>query len=475
MGQQQSKDELLYQQVNYGNIEGIKTLRSDGAGLEWVDKEGKTPLILACMNPQLYNVASTLIELGANVNAYRAGRHAGTPLHHAAKRGLEKTINLLLSHGANALVINDDCQTPLDVARVKGFSNVVRAIESHICLFSGWLRELYGPEFLDLLVPKLLWKKVWVVVLPCASRRQNNPFKWELAVYGSQQDAQPRTVVALWKANLEEPNFSHSVPAVVISDISTIPRCWRRRRGIMSSQLPRHGPRGARQVRVKLTAVEESDKQLLHSFWNACKGIPQVSPQALQLNIQLPVLPATAPPALEDVELAMAISASMQPVVQRPSLYANSESGATASTSWTNPDVVKAGPSGSQIQHSLTPIETSVIQTKVENPIPEPTPSAPIIAEEETDEGPIHYPSLDVSPVGFSCQNDENITAAPHKDKDQADATCVICLDAPVEGACVPCGHMAGCMSCLADIKAKRWGCPVCRAKIDQVIKLYAV
>lgn len=34
MGQQQSKDELLYQQVNYGNIEGIKALRNDGAGLE---------------------------------------------------------------------------------------------------------------------------------------------------------------------------------------------------------------------------------------------------------------------------------------------------------------------------------------------------------------------------------------------------------------------------------------------------------
>jgi hypothetical protein len=34
MGQQQSKDELLYQQVNYGNIGGIKTLCSQGAGLE---------------------------------------------------------------------------------------------------------------------------------------------------------------------------------------------------------------------------------------------------------------------------------------------------------------------------------------------------------------------------------------------------------------------------------------------------------
>lgn len=32
----------------------------------------------------------------------------------------------------NALVINDDCQTPLDVARAKGYTNVVRTIE--VCL-----------------------------------------------------------------------------------------------------------------------------------------------------------------------------------------------------------------------------------------------------------------------------------------------------------------------------------------------------
>jgi hypothetical protein len=53
--------------------------------------------------------------------------------------------------------------------------------------------------------------------------------------------------------------------------------------------------------------------------------------------------------------------------------------------------------------------------------------------------------------------------------------TCVICLDAPVEGACIPCGHMAGCMSCLKDIESKKWGCPICRAKINQIIRLYAV
>ena len=40
--------------------------------------------------------------------------------------------SLLIYVSANALVRNDDCQTPLDVARVKGHTNVVRAIE--VCL-----------------------------------------------------------------------------------------------------------------------------------------------------------------------------------------------------------------------------------------------------------------------------------------------------------------------------------------------------
>lgn len=99
MGGRQSKDELLYQHVATGNIEAIKALCREGASLEWFDSEAKTPLIVACMDSNLIMVAQTLIDLGANVNAYRPGREAGTPLHHAAKRGLDQTVKLLLSKG----------------------------------------------------------------------------------------------------------------------------------------------------------------------------------------------------------------------------------------------------------------------------------------------------------------------------------------------------------------------------------------
>ena len=47
-------------------------------------QEGKTPLIVACLFSGFSNVAKTLIELGANVNAYRPRCHAGIPLHLAA-------------------------------------------------------------------------------------------------------------------------------------------------------------------------------------------------------------------------------------------------------------------------------------------------------------------------------------------------------------------------------------------------------
>ncbi|CAI8603113.1 unnamed protein product [Vicia faba] len=459
MGQGQSKSELLYQQVSYGNSDGIKALHRDGAGLEYMDREGKTPLIVACMNPELYNIAKTLIELGANVNAYRPGRHAGTPLHHAAKRGLESIVKLLLSHGANPLVLNDDCQTALEVARAKGNSNVVRALESHLCLFSGWLREFHGPGFLEVVAPNLVTRKVWVVVLPVGSRGFTMPYKLELAVYSTMQDAKPRTIVPLWKAKLEEPRLRQSDPSVAISDKTT-------------------------KTRLKFGPANENDRQQLTWFSNACKGIPQVSPAFLNNNVAtVPPIAPTAPPAAEDPELAMAIHASIQHAnMERPSFpdASSSISGANAvqgflgtpSQNSNANEFVHESVSVDDTQHVQSDGNVSAGHTASGLDV---NPSAPPFADEVPFDGPIHYPSIDLSLVDVSSSaveklpNEEGISAGG------SSSTCVICLDAPAEGACIPCGHVAGCMSCLNEVKTKKWGCPVCRAKIDQIIKLYHV
>ncbi|XP_048129135.1 putative E3 ubiquitin-protein ligase XBAT34 isoform X3 [Rhodamnia argentea] len=466
MGQQQSKDELVYQQVSYGNTEGIKALCREGAGLEWIDREGKTPLIVACMNAELYNVAKALIELGANVNAYRPGRNGGTPLHHAAKRGLESTVNLLLSHGANALLINDDCQTPLDVARAKGYANVVRTFEGHMGLFSGWLREFYGLGFLEVLAPQLLSRKVWVVIYPCGSRKPTKPFKLEMAIYPSMQDAQPRAIVALWNANLEEPKFHHFDHSVTIVDNSS-------------------------KTRYRFAPANESDRQQLQWFCDACKGIPQATQPAFLRPAQPPVQ-ATAPPAAEDLELAMAINASIQSAMQDvpPHFPAQQGVGTSASTSWSNSaEVTSHGDSsaaaatapskdGCSPSNEIAPIAVPPqnIEGVSENSVS--APSAPPANVEVVEDGPIQYPSIDISPIDMSAPLISDLPpvgSSGSKEDGSEETCCVVCLDAPVQGACVPCGHMAGCMSCLEKIKAKKTGCPVCRTKIDQVIRLYAV
>ncbi|XP_021290348.1 putative E3 ubiquitin-protein ligase XBAT35 isoform X2 [Herrania umbratica] len=476
MGQQQSKGELLYNQVNYGNTEGIKALCREGAGLEWIDREGKTPLILACLNPELFNVAKTLIELGANVNAYRPGRHAGTPLHHAAKRGLQNTVKLLLSHGANPLALNDDCQTPLDVARVKGHVNVVRTIEDHICLFSGWMREFYGPGFIEMFAPQLVSRKVWVVVLPTGSRNHTKPFKLELAIYSSLQDAQPRTIIPLWRANLEEPKLNQPDPSVAILDNST-------------------------QTRIKLAPEYENDRQKLQWFCDACKGIPQATGPAFLHNSQPPAAQATAPQDAEDLELAMAISASIQSAIaETPNFDLHSGNEAGSSTSWSS-SVSTSNHSGSIAVMASAPTKASISEWSMTEPgsgsnstegtgihnnnisavhttvqTSDSVPSAPPAVNEIIEDGPIQYPSIDSSPIDMSSTNIESVSASADQTKeDEAPSSCVICLDAPSEAACVPCGHVAGCMSCLNEIKAKKWGCPVCRTKIEQVIRLYRV
>ncbi|KAJ6998156.1 putative E3 ubiquitin-protein ligase XBAT35 isoform X1 [Populus alba] len=488
MTQKQSKDELLYQQAIAGNVDTVKALCSEGAILEWIDRDGKTPLIVACMDSGLYNVAKVLIEMGANVNAYRPGRHAGTPLHHAVKRGLEQTVKLLLSSGANALVRNDDCQTALDVARIKGNINIVRTIESHICYFTGWLREFYGPGFLRAFAPQFLSRKIWAAVIPQGSSNPMTPKKLELVIYPSSQDVQPRTVIALWNAEIEEPNFNRPDPEVTIFDQST-------------------------KTQYKLASANEGDKQQLHCLYDACSGVPQVTPPPMYGN------PPTTVPVVgsaEAVGLAMAIGGSIQSTTEDNPLHPNTHQSSEVinangwedlvrgdshnrwgvavapthsearSSGWMGEApkenyngcaVPNMGPSGSQghvqTRYDIPPVS----ETSGGNTASVPSaPSAPPIPDEELDAGLIHHPSFDFSLLDLSVPAIE-LGASVTSDVNEggSSSSCIICWEAPVEGACIPCGHMAGCMTCLSEIKAKKGVCPVCRSNINQVTRLYAV
>ncbi|KAF0700139.1 Aste57867_9327 [Aphanomyces stellatus] len=67
-----------------------------------------------------------------------------------------------------------------------------------------------------------------------------------------------------------------------------------------------------------------------------------------------------------------------------------------------------------------------------------------------------------------------NTPHAPSPPPIEEVGTCVVCLDKPMEGVCVPCGHRAVCMTCAATLVAHPSNkCPICRADIRQVIRMY--
>uniref|UniRef100_A0A0D6R065 RING-type domain-containing protein n=1 Tax=Araucaria cunninghamii TaxID=56994 RepID=A0A0D6R065_ARACU len=496
MGVQQSKDEMLYNTVQNGNIEAVKALHRSGAGLEWMDKEGRTPLILACTRGDLREMALTLLDLGANLNAYRPGCHGGTPLHHAAKRGHDKTVTMLLHRGANPLVTNDDCETPLQMARAKGHVTVVRIIEEWISLFRGMIRELSGPGFLEALAPQWISKKIWAVVLPSASNNARRLPRFELVIYPSPKVSQPRTIVFLSKVEVEEPKFNLPDPVLVLLDKGT-------------------------KTRYKFLSETEGDKDQLQRLYEACKGTHQQNiPTTASQNLPLP----------EDTELAMAINASLQSLSQEsiPLSIASQQGTLTSdlsgwasisddsSSGWGHPermetpvnndkfggwsnkvnsttthngwDADEAGPSSSNVAESAVEEQTHPVSGSSfsENAFTAHSaisaPSAPLLPEDyipSSNDGRIFYPSIDTSPIEVDLPHttEHGIQSSTSSSKSQGNSsgTCVICWDAPAEAVCIPCGHLAGCMACLSEIKGKNWGCPVCRATMEQVIKVYAV
>ena len=52
-------------------------------------------------------------------------------------------------------------------------------------------------------------------------------------------------------------------------------------------------------------------------------------------------------------------------------------------------------------------------------------------------------------------------------------SSCVICVEVEAEAACVPCGHMVCCTACMVKLELNGFRCPVCRALIERVVKIY--
>ncbi|TNN60774.1 Ankyrin repeat and SOCS box protein 16 [Liparis tanakae] len=97
-----------------GHAVCVRLLLSHGADPEGAAADGSAPLHL-CTSVQSFQCAELLIAAGADV-CVRKRESRLTPLHVAARRGLEAHVELLLRHGADVLATNQEGETPLNAA-----------------------------------------------------------------------------------------------------------------------------------------------------------------------------------------------------------------------------------------------------------------------------------------------------------------------------------------------------------------------
>lgn len=97
-----------------GHAVCVQLLLSHGAEPDMLSADGSAPLHL-CTSAQSFHCAELLLKGGAEINV-RMGESRLTPLHVAARRGLEEHVELFLGHGADVLATNREGETPLNAA-----------------------------------------------------------------------------------------------------------------------------------------------------------------------------------------------------------------------------------------------------------------------------------------------------------------------------------------------------------------------
>ena len=127
------KEEALLTAVKKGDLKAVKKAIKDGANPECRNKFGFTPLVLAALSGNVA-IGTYLIE-DANANVNAKNNVGMTALHVATVGDHAEFIRLLIGAGANSEQVNDNGETPADMAtddqcvsalRVRTFSTVKR-------------------------------------------------------------------------------------------------------------------------------------------------------------------------------------------------------------------------------------------------------------------------------------------------------------------------------------------------------------
>lgn len=105
----------LHESSRRGNIKFLKECLMNGVSPNSLDKSGATPLFWACHSG--YDEVVKLLLSIKNIDLNNRNKMGDTALHAAAWKGRGKIVEMLVEHGADLHIRNNDNLKPVDLAK----------------------------------------------------------------------------------------------------------------------------------------------------------------------------------------------------------------------------------------------------------------------------------------------------------------------------------------------------------------------
>lgn len=113
----------LFIAARNGNLDIMKLLLDSGANMHLPTSKKVTPLHISVPHPP---VAKLLIKLGSQIES--RDDNGDTPLHHAVSSNSMETVCMLLYYNADANALNNNNDTPLTKAMMRGHQDIQRIL-----------------------------------------------------------------------------------------------------------------------------------------------------------------------------------------------------------------------------------------------------------------------------------------------------------------------------------------------------------
>jgi ankyrin repeat protein len=130
----EGKTALLWASSN--SLENAKILVANGAKVNDAANDGMTPFLQATLGVSSGKVPIEMCELlrknGANINAElkRQSSHRWTALHYASANGDAELVKYLIKHGANVNKATGEGSTPLFLAKLGEYDEVIKILKN---------------------------------------------------------------------------------------------------------------------------------------------------------------------------------------------------------------------------------------------------------------------------------------------------------------------------------------------------------